>query len=82
MYHVVFGPSKNAGVCDKCGGELYQRDDDREATIEERLRVYENQTAPLVDYYRQRGLLRDIDGVGSVEQIRSRVVEALGELAK
>ena len=82
MYHVVFGPSKNAGVCDKCGGELYQRDDDREATIEERLRVYENQTAPLVDYYRQRGLLRDIDGVGSVEEIRSRVVEALGELAK
>lgn len=80
MYHVVFGPSKNNRVCDKCGGELYQRDDDREATIEERLKVYENQTAPLVNYYRERGLLREIDGVGSVNKIRSRVVEALGEL--
>ncbi len=82
MYHVVFSASQQPGVCDKCGGELYQRDDDQEATIEERLRVYENQTAPLVGYYRKRGLLREIDGVGSVEKIRSRVVEALGELVK
>ena len=79
MYHVVFGPSKKAGVCDKCGGELYQRDDDREETIAARLKVYESQTAPLVDYYRKQGLLREIDGVGSVEEIRGRVMAALGD---
>jgi adenylate kinase len=82
MYHVVFGPSKNDGVCDNCGGHLYQRDDDRAETIKTRLKVYENQTAPLIDYYCQQGVLRNIDGVGSVEQIRGRVVEALGDLVK
>jgi adenylate kinase len=82
MYHVVFGPSKNAGVCDKCGGSLYQREDDREETIAARLKVYENQTAPLVKYYREQGLLREIDGVGSIEEIRRRVIEALGDLLK
>lgn len=82
MYHVVFGPSKKAGVCDKCGGSLYQREDDREETIAARLKVYENQTAPLIKYYQEQGLLREIDGVGSVEEIRHRVIEALGDLLK
>jgi adenylate kinase len=82
MYHVVFGPPKNAGVCDKCGGALYQREDDREETIAARLKVYEDQTAPLIEYYREQGLLREIDGVGSVEEIRRRVIEALGELVQ
>jgi adenylate kinase len=78
MYHVDFGPSKKAGVCDHCAGALYQRNDDSPETIEARLKVYENQTAPLVNYYRQQGLLRDIDGVGSVEEIQKRVAQALG----
>jgi len=82
MYHVVFGPSKKAGVCDKCGASLYQREDDREETIAARLKVYENQTAPLIKYYREQGLLREIDGVGSIEEIRRRVIEALGDLLK
>lgn len=80
LSHVVFDPPKQAGVCDRCGGELFQRDDDREETIVHRLTVYENQTAPLVDYYRRRGALREIDGVGSVSEIRARVMTALGGL--
>jgi adenylate kinase len=82
MYHVVFGPPKKAGVCDKCGSDLYQREDDREETIAARLKVYDDQTAPLIEYYREQGLLREIDGVGSVEEIRRRVIEALGELVQ
>jgi adenylate kinase len=82
MCHVVFNPPKVAGVCDRCGGELYQRDDDKEQTIANRLQVYEKQTAPLVDYYRERGLLRSIDGVGEIAEIRARVIEALGDLAR
>lgn len=81
LHHVVFNPSKTAGVCDRCGGELVQRNDDREETIAARLKVYETQTAPLVHYYKERGLLREIDGLGKVEDIRSRIAEALGELA-
>jgi adenylate kinase len=79
LYHTIFNPSKAGSSCDRCGGELYQRDDDREETINARLRVYAEQTAPLVSYYRERGLLRDIDGAGRVEEIRERVVQALGE---
>ena len=80
LCHVIFNPPKQTGVCDRCGGELYQRADDQELTITNRLQVYENQTAPLVDYYRQRGLLRAIDGVGEIAQIRARVIAALGAL--
>jgi adenylate kinase len=82
LAHVVFNPPKRDGVCDRCGGELYQRDDDREETISNRLKVYENQTAPLVNYYRGQGLLREIDGVGSVDEIRARISKALGDLAR
>jgi adenylate kinase len=78
-YHRSFDPPKQEGVCDRCGGELRQRDDDREETVRARLDVYGAQTAPLVDYYRQRGILREIDGVGKVEDIQKRVIEALGE---
>jgi adenylate kinase len=81
LYHLSFDPPKKEGVCDRCGGELFQRDDDREATITARLKVYETQTAPLVNYYRERGLLRDIDGVGNVDEIHSRVIKALGDRA-
>lgn len=81
LAHVIFTPPKKQGVCDRCGGELYQRDDDREETIANRLKVYEEQTAPLADYYRQQGLLREIDGVGGVEDIGARVTRALGVVA-
>ena len=61
MYHVMFNPPKKEGVCDACGSELYQRDDDSEATIRERLNVYAEQTAPLIDYYDNKGLLRRVE---------------------
>ena len=80
LSHTVFNPPKKAGVCDQCGGELYQRHDDEEETVANRLKVYEKQTQPLVNYYRQRQLLREIDGVGAVEEIRARVLGALGDV--
>lgn len=82
LSHVVFNPQKRAGVCDRCGGELYQRDDDREETVANRLKVYESQTAPLISYYRGRGLLSEIDGDGEIDEIRSRVTQALGDRVK
>jgi adenylate kinase len=60
-FHILFGKPKQNGVCDSCGGELYIRDDDREEAIAKRLEVYREQTAPLIDYYRNKGLLIDID---------------------
>lgn len=80
LYHLIFNPPKRKGLCDRCDGELFQREDDREETIAARLRVYEKQTTPLIDYYRRRGLLREIDGLGRVEEIRTRVLEALGQV--
>jgi len=82
LSHVVFNPQKRPGVCDRCGGELYQRDDDREETVANRLKVYDSQTAPLISYYRERGLLSEIDGVGEIDEIRSRVTQALGDRVK
>ena len=82
LSHVVFNPPKRAGVCDRCGGELDQRDDDREETVANRLKVYQSQTAPLISYYRERGLLSEIDGVGEIDEIRSRVIQALGDRVK
>ena len=80
LYHRDFDPSRKEGICDRCGGELFQRNDDREETINARLIVYDTQTAPLIDFYRERGMLREIDGVGKVEEIRNRLMHALGEL--
>jgi len=77
-FHVVSAPPKREGICDKCGGELYQRADDSEATVRNRLEVYERQTAPLLDYYRQRGLLRTVSGEGAVDEIRQDLREAAG----
>jgi adenylate kinase len=78
-YHVTFNPPLNARICDKCGGGLYQRDDDKEETIEERLKVYDEQTLPLVEFYEQRGLFKSVDGIGSVSQITSQIVSAIGK---
>jgi adenylate kinase len=80
LSHTVFNPPRKAGICDHCGGELYQRHDDEEDTVANRLKVYEKQTAPLVDYYRDRNLLREVDGVGAIDEIRARVVSALGDV--
>ena len=78
LYHVNFDPPKNPEICDRCDGHLQQRDDDREETITTRLNVYKSQTAPLADYYRERGKLREINGVGEVKDIHNRIIEALG----
>ena len=77
-FHVMFDPPKKANVCDKCGGELYLRDDDNEATVTSRLKVYEDSTKPLIDYYEKQGKLRRIDGVGSMESILARIKAVLG----
>jgi adenylate kinase len=77
-YHVMFDPPKKDAVCDKCGGELYQRDDDNEATVSNRLKVYADQTQPLIDYYKNKGLLRPINGLGQISEIFNRVTAVLG----
>lgn len=82
LSHVKLNPTRKDGVCDQCGGETYQRADDREETIAQRLKVYQEQTVPLVDYYRRRSLLREIDGVGAVDEIRGRITDVLGDLAQ
>ena len=78
MYHLSFEPSKRPGICDKCGGELYQRDDDREEIITARLEVYRKETAPLLAFYRERSALVEVQGTGSTEQVFRRVVASLG----
>jgi len=77
MYHVTFDPPATPGVCDRCGGELYQRDDDREDTIRARLVVYDKSTAPLSAFYRERGLLRDVEGTGTTAEVLQRVLAQL-----
>jgi adenylate kinase len=72
-FHMVSAPPQREGVCDRCGGELYQRDDDSETTVRHRLQVYERQTAPLLDYYRDRDLLAPIQGEGTVDAIRDTI---------
>ena len=78
-YHIANIPSKVEGICDKCGGELYQRADDEEATVRNRLEVYEKQTKPLVDYYENRGLYRRINGNQEVSKVCQDMISALGE---
>lgn len=77
MYHVAFNPPQEPSICDRCGGRLYQRDDDREETICARLDVYERQTAPLVDYFRKRGSLREVDGLGAAEDVFDRILKQI-----
>ena len=77
-FHVMFDPPKKEGLCDKCGGELYQRSDDNEATVMSRLETYEAQTKPLIDYYEKQGKLRRIDGVGKMDDILKRIQKVLG----
>jgi len=74
----IAGLDSPPASCPYCGGELYQRADDRLETLEERLQIYRQQTAPLVEYYKGEGLLRWVDGAGSVEEVAERLIEALG----
>jgi adenylate kinase len=77
--HVEFDPPATEGVCDACGGELEQREDDREDVVLNRLEVYRTQTEPLEHFYWQRGLLRDVEAIGTVEQVQARAREILAE---
>jgi adenylate kinase len=80
MYHEIFSPPQKAGVCDRCGGELYQRPDDTPETQKHRIEVYFEQTAPLIDYYRQKGLLVEVDGRRGIEEIQAELLSVIGEL--
>jgi adenylate kinase len=79
-FHLVSAPPKIAGKCDGCGGELYQRADDSEATVATRLDVYQTQTAPLLDYYRGRKLLAEVAGEGSVDRVTEAIRTAVGQV--
>ncbi|MFI1564032.1 adenylate kinase [Streptomyces sp. NPDC020490] len=77
VFHVTYSKPKQEGVCDVCGGELYQRDDDSEETVRKRLEVYHTQTEPIIDYYKAQGLVVTISSLGPVEEITQRALEAL-----
>jgi adenylate kinase len=77
VWHVDFDPPIGEGICDQCGGELFQRDDDREETVRHRLEVYADQTSPLIDFYADKGILVGLDATGPVEDVTDRAINAL-----
>ncbi|MBM4124565.1 MAG: adenylate kinase [Nitrospira sp.] len=77
VYHVDSAPPQRTGLCDRCGADLMQRSDDLKETVEARLAVYEEQTAPLIAYYRQRGILSELDGSGPIEEVHRRLLGLL-----
>ena len=77
MYHVRFNPPKKEGVCDQCGGDLYQRADDREETIEARMEVYDRESAPLHEHFREKGLLREVDGSKTTDEVFQEILRQL-----
>jgi adenylate kinase len=81
VWHVEYDPPSTAGICDKCGGELYQRDDDRPDTVRHRLEVYAQQTEPLISFYAEREQLVAIDALGAVEDVTDRAIGALTPFA-
>jgi adenylate kinase len=80
MYHQLFSPPQEDGVCDRCGGQLYQRPDDTPETQKHRIVVYFEQTAPLIDYYREKGLLVEVDGRPGIDQIQAELLEIIQSL--
>jgi adenylate kinase len=76
-YHAVFNMPSKANVCDKCGGDIYTRDDDKPEAVQKRLEVYREQTAPLTDYYRRKGLVVDIDAGTGVEVVLENFMKAI-----
>lgn len=81
VWHLEYDPPARAGVCDKCGGELYQRDDDAPGTVRHRLDVYAQQTAPLIEFYRAAEKLVSIDALGAVEDVTERAIDVLTPFA-
>ena len=79
IYHLLYNAPEVENVCDACGGELYQRDDDKEETVKSRLEVYEAQTAPLIEYYEQKGILHTINGDLPINEVTTQLGEALGQ---
>ncbi|MEU8682275.1 adenylate kinase [Streptomyces sp. NPDC048611] len=77
VFHAEYNKPKAEGVCDVCGGELYQRDDDREETVRKRLEVYHTETEPIIDYYKAQGLVVDIPAMGKVDEVTQRAMAAL-----
>jgi len=77
-YHVKFNPTKGEGICDVCGSEVVQRKDDREDTVRERLDVYERQTQPLIDFYKEKNLLSTVDGTKAINEVFESICEILG----
>ncbi|MEV7788274.1 adenylate kinase [Streptomyces sp. NPDC088106] len=77
VFHVTYTPPKQEGVCDVCGGDLYQRDDDSEATVRTRLEVYHTQTEPIIDYYKAQGLVTTVSAMGKVADVTKRAMSAL-----
>jgi len=77
VWHLDFDPPARESTCDRCGGELFQRDDDRPDTVRHRIEVYGDQTAPLIAYYAERGLLVGLDATGPVEDVTERAIDAL-----
>ncbi|MGW4021907.1 adenylate kinase [Streptomyces sp. NPDC005009] len=77
VFHVTYTPPKKEGVCDVCGGDLYQRDDDSEATVRTRLKVYHTQTEPIIDYYKAQGLVTTVSAMGKVADVTKRAMSAL-----
>jgi len=82
VYHIKFNPPMNEGECEKCGSKLIQRDDDREDTVRNRLKVYQEQTAPLIEYYRKKGKLVDIGGSGGIDAVYSQMVKAISNIKR
>ena len=80
-YHTSFKPPKVEGMCDECGGELYQRQDDKPESVRNRLNIYESKTKPIIDYYKGRGVLVNINGMQSFEAVYRDIVKAVGELS-
>jgi adenylate kinase len=78
IYHSIFNPPKTAGVCDKCGGEVYQREDDKPVSINQRLIEYKKQTEPLIQYYKDKGILKDIDASVKPEEVLENLKTLLG----
>lgn len=77
-YHMVYAPTKKEGVCDVCGAELILRDDDKPETVQKRLSVYHEQTQPLIDYYKGKGILRDVDGTKDMDVVFQAITDILG----
>lgn len=76
-YHVEFNQPEEEGVCDECGSELVQRDDDKEETVRERLRVYHENTEPVVEHYREKGVLAEVEGEGSPDDVFERIADVI-----